>query len=308
MICIVNAGSSGAVVYRVESTHYYLMVAWSAPRNFYTHSNTVIAGVSIGSPLANPDSLFDRLYFAENPVNWAKIVCDFGQVRKEGRFADANFVMGASIGQEHRTEAEVTVELARNWAEMADLKAKPTKVFLVAQSKKSNEQRKKEILNENLTFAKIRNDLALVFQTTDDDKSGKLSVVELSKDSDPLPKYYSAQLKDFRKERKRFNASVYFLGEIRVTEEDIKYSALEKISAKSVTDYFQQLMAALNIPYAELIPSSLEENQLKEDETLDTSLLEVGNSIEALSSAIMSGKAFEVFTGSDQLRRLKCEL
>ena len=62
----VPAGSSGAIVWKIGDSMYYLCVIWSAPRNFYTHSNTLAYGITNGMPVQIHESgfstLFNKLY------------------------------------------------------------------------------------------------------------------------------------------------------------------------------------------------------------------------------------------------------
>ena len=60
-------GSSGILMFRVGDTQYHFFVCWSGPRNFYTHSNTLVVGLTAGLPVQVQEygytELFNKLYY-----------------------------------------------------------------------------------------------------------------------------------------------------------------------------------------------------------------------------------------------------
>ncbi len=66
------AGTCGILLFRLGDTQYHLCVAFSAPRNFYTHANVLCAGVTAGAPVLLDEgggggarALFNRMYHAK---------------------------------------------------------------------------------------------------------------------------------------------------------------------------------------------------------------------------------------------------
>ena len=65
-----NPGTSGVFVFRIGSSCHHVVAAWSGPRNFYAHSNTLAVGISNGLPRVVEEgggyaALFNKMYSQE---------------------------------------------------------------------------------------------------------------------------------------------------------------------------------------------------------------------------------------------------
>ncbi len=114
-------GTSGLTLWQIGETHYHFVVGWSAPRNFYTHSNTVMFGVTSGKPIQIEEgggygALFNHMYqstagsSSDDPHTFfVKTVCNFGERAKEGSFTDNRFSIGARLAQDHKHWSTVCI-------------------------------------------------------------------------------------------------------------------------------------------------------------------------------------------------------
>jgi hypothetical protein len=107
------SGASGLALWRLGNTHYHFVMAWSAPRNFYAHSNTIMFGLTSGRPIQIEDggygTLFNHMYNGTgyNIIDgistfFTKVVCVFGEQSREGSFSNNRFQIGGRLGQEHK--------------------------------------------------------------------------------------------------------------------------------------------------------------------------------------------------------------
>ncbi|TRY62863.1 hypothetical protein TCAL_12502 [Tigriopus californicus] len=277
----IPTGSSGVHVWRIGHTHYYLIVGWSGPRNFYTHSNTLMLGITNGKPVQLEDKglagLFNHLYqFPEDQLSSAgwftRVTCHYNQGTQEGQLTTNKFLLGAQVEQEHKSWNTVCLRVADEHVPRDQFQAwfatQKAGVKLLA-------HRRSNLSAINPTEEE-QNHLALVIEfrhkkTQRDDSVWlcELSGTPQSKRDIRLSDVSRVNCElvskgDLTQTRRPLHLRVYNLGEIQTNVPDIQYHCQRIESNRALglnercRDWIMELAARLNMPNREVIPQALE--------------------------------------------------
>eukprot|EP00095_Tigriopus_kingsejongensis_P002390 maker-scaffold714_size108203-snap-gene-0.21 protein:Tk02390 transcript:maker-scaffold714_size108203-snap-gene-0.21-mRNA-1 annotation:"echotoxin a" len=269
-------GSSGLHLWQIGDTHYHLVIGWSGPRNFYTHSNTLMFGITNGNPVQIEEGgfarLFNKMYNADDVSSFVKVICDYHQGSREGHLITNKFSVGGEVEQEHkswnticfRTQKDLAPDEMNKWmyTEKAGIKLISHRRAGTSSmiSNLDEEQNHLALVIEFRHKKSVRDDSVWICEL-----SGLLqskSDIRLSDRS--RPRCQLVPKSDLIKSRNGLHMRVYNLGEIRTSTTDLEYFS-QKVETRTnlalgerCCFWIQELASWLNAPHQEVIRQALE--------------------------------------------------